>query len=229
MSVKAYCMAASAALLLGLAAAPASAQSVDVAFNAGIVSDYVFRGGSQTNNDPAIQGGVDLTYGSFYAGTWASNLDYGDGTQAEWDLYGGYRTEAAGFAWDVGLIHYIYVDAPAGADYDYTELKVSASRAIGPATVGALMYYTPDYFGTADEEAVYVELNAAYSLADKWTVSGAVGNQYLDVSTDFVTWNLGATYALTDNLGLDVRYHDSDLSNSPAYEDKIVASLKVAF
>lgn len=71
--------AAAAALATGLIglAAPASAQSdIDVAFNAGVVSDYVFRGFSQTAEDPAIQGGVDLTAGSFYAGAWASNVDF---------------------------------------------------------------------------------------------------------------------------------------------------------
>ena len=63
--------AAAATLAMGLIglAAPASAQStVDVAWNVGVVSDYVFRGFSQTGEDPAIQGGVDLTSGSFYGG-----------------------------------------------------------------------------------------------------------------------------------------------------------------
>ena len=90
--------AATAAIALS---GPASAQSdVKVAWNVGVVSDYIFRGVSQTGEDPAIQGGVDLTSGSFYAGAWASNVDFGDKTDAEIDVYGGYRTEAAGFAWD---------------------------------------------------------------------------------------------------------------------------------
>ena len=60
-------------------AAPASAQTdVDVAFNVGVVSDYVFRGASQTDEEPAIQGGVDITAGSFYAGVWGSNVDFFD-------------------------------------------------------------------------------------------------------------------------------------------------------
>jgi len=59
---------ACAAALAALFTAPAaSAQDADVAFNIGIFQDYVFRGFSQTSEDPAIQGGVDLTAGSFYA------------------------------------------------------------------------------------------------------------------------------------------------------------------
>ena len=143
--------AAAAAALIGLST-PASAQSdVDVAFNVGVVSDYVFRGFSQTGEDPAIQGGVDLTAGKFYAGAWASNVDFGDDTDAEVDLYGGYRTEAAGFALDFGVIAYLYAGEPDGAGYNYNEFKVAASRAVGPATYGAAVYYSPDFFGVVKE------------------------------------------------------------------------------
>ena len=223
--------AAAAALATGLIglAAPASAQStVDVAWNVGVVSDYVFRGFSQTDEDPAIQGGVDLTSGSFYAGAWASNVDFGDDTDAEVDLYGGYRTEAGGFALDFGVIGYLYVGEPDGADYNYLEFKAAASRAVGPATFGAAVYYSPDFFGI-DDEATYAEVNAAFSPADKWTVSGAVGKQWLNVSDDYTTWNAGVGYALTDKVGIDVRYYDTDVDGVPGAEDRIVGAIKLAF
>jgi uncharacterized protein (TIGR02001 family) len=223
--------AAAAALATGLIglAAPASAQSdIDVAFNAGVVSDYVFRGYSQTGEDPAIQGGVDLTSGSFYAGAWASNVDFGDDTDAEFDIYGGYRTEASGFALDFGVIGYLYAGAPDEADYNYAEVKAAASRAVGPATIGAAVYYSPDFFG-ADEAATYAEINGAFSPADKWTVSGAVGQQWLDVTDDYATWNVGVAYALTDNLAVDVRYHDTDVKGVEGAYDRFVAGIKVTF
>jgi uncharacterized protein (TIGR02001 family) len=229
MSVKMF--AAAAALTAGLVglAAPASAQSdVSVAYNVGIVSDYVFRGASQTNEDPAIQGGVDVTAGSFYVGAWASNVDFGDDTDAEIDVYGGYRTEAAGYALDFGVVSYWYAGEPDGADYNYVEFKAAASRAIGPATLGAAVYYSPDFFGI-DEAATYAEANAAFSPADKWTISGAVGHQWLDVTDDYTTWNVGVGYALTDNLSVDVRYHDTDVDNADLYKERVVAGLKVAF
>ena len=223
--------AAAAALATGLIglAAPASAQSdIDVAFNAGIVTDYVFRGFSQTGEDPAIQGGVDLTAGSFYAGAWASNVDFGDDTDAEFDIYGGYRTEAAGFALDFGVIGYLYAGAPDGADYNYAEFKAAASRAVGPATVGAAVYYSPDFFGV-DEAATYAEINGSFSPADKWTVSGAIGQQWLDVTDDYATWNAGVSYALTDNLAIDVRYHDTDVKGVAGAYDRVVAGVKLTF
>ncbi|WP_313444677.1 TorF family putative porin [Brevundimonas sp.] len=226
--IRAAAAATLAAGLIGLAA-PASAQStVDVAWNVGAVSDYVFRGFSQTSEDPAIQGGVDLTSGGFYAGAWASNVDFGDDTDAEVDLYGGYRTEAGGFALDFGAIGYLYVGEPDGADYNYAEFKAAASRAVGPATFGAAVYYSPDFFG-ADKEATYAEVNAAFSPAPKWTVSGALGKQWLDVSDDYTTWNVGVGYALTDKVGVDVRYHDTDVDGVPGAEDRIVGAVKLTF
>ncbi len=219
------CAAAVAALLT---AGAASAQSApEVAWNVGVVSDYVFRGYSQTLEDPAIQGGVDATFGAFYVGAWASNVDFGDDTNAEVDLYGGYRGEAAGFAFDVGAVGYAYVNAPVGADYDYVEVKAAASRAIGPATFGAAVYWSPDFFGL-DKEATYVEANAAFAPADKWTVSAAVGHQSLDVNDDYTTWNVGVGYAVTDHVAIDVRYHDTDVDGLLS-DGRAVAGVKFLF
>ncbi|HEY1074034.1 TorF family putative porin [Brevundimonas sp.] len=197
----------------------------DVAFNIGVVSDYVFRGASQTGGDAALQGGVDVDLGGFYLGSWASNVDFGDDTAAEIDLYGGYRTEAAGYALDFGAGSYFYVNEPDGAEYNYVEFKALASRAVGPATLGAGVYHSFDYFGV-DEKATYVEANAAIVPADKWTLSGAIGHQWLDVSGDYAAWNLGAAYALSDHLTVDVRYHDMD---SPLGDARVAAGLKASF
>lgn len=222
----AFACAAAAATLF--AASAASAQTPDVAWNVAVTSDYVFRGFSQTDEDPAIQGGVDVTFGSgFYAGAWASNVDFGDDTDAEVDIYGGYRTEAAGFALDFGVIGYLYVNPPSGSDYDYVEFKAAASRAVGPVTVGAAVYFSPDFFGL-DEEATYVEANASFTPAPKWTVSGALGYQALDVNDDYTTWNAGVAYAITDNIVIDGRYHGADV-DGPLSDDRAVATLKFLF
>lgn len=218
---------ASALALFCVGSAQAQTQP-EVAFNIGVVSDYVFRGASQTGEDPAIQGGIDATFaGGFYAGTWASTVDFGDDTDAEVDLYGGYRTEAAGYALDFGVLGYFYVNEPGAADYNFVEFKAAASRAIGPATLGAVVYYSPDFFGV-DDQATYLEANAAYAVADKWTISGAVGHQWLNVTDDYTTWNLGLAYALTDNLAVDVRYHDTDV-DGPLTDDRFVVGLKASF
>jgi len=223
----AFASAAVAAALFATAGA-AQAQTPEVAWNVAVTSDYVFRGFSQSDEHPALQGGVDVTFASgFYAGAWASNIDFGDDTDAEVDVYAGYRTEAAGFAVDVGVIGYLYAGAGRDNAYDYLEVKAAASRAVGPVTLGAAVYFSPDFFG-ADEEATYVEANASFTPAPKWTVSGAVGYQALDVSDDYTTWNAGVAYAITDKIILDGRYHGADV-DTPLADDRAVATIKFLF
>jgi len=168
MRLQATCAALAAAFATLATAGAASAQDVDIAFNAAITSDYVFRGVSQTTEEPAVQIGVDLTSGGFYVGAWASNVDFGDETDAEFDIYGGYRTEAAGFALDLGILGYGYVDAPSvpDADYGYVEFKAAASRAIGPVTAGAVVYFSPEFF-RPDEEGPKLQSTHAFRPAQK--------------------------------------------------------------
>lgn len=225
-------LAGAAALALLASAGAASAQEATITANIAVTSDYVFRGYSQSNEDPAVQGGVDVTIGSsFYAGVWASNVDFGDNTEAEIDIYGGFRGETKGYNWDVGLVTYLYAPG-ANQDYDYAELKVAVSRAIGPVTAGAAVYFSPDFFG-ADKEATYAELNAAYATSIAGlSVSGAVGQQWLSVSNDYATWNLGATYAFAGTpLSLDLRYTDTDIDSPsvPTSDGRVFATLKATF
>lgn len=206
----------------------AGQSSPSIAWNVAVGSDYVFRGVSQTEEDAAISGGVDLASGMVYAGAWASSVD--PDTNAEIDLYAGVRPEFAGWVWDIGAVGYFYTGQPNGADYDYVEAKVAASRAFGPVTLGAAVYWSPDFFGAAEDEATYVEANASFSPADRWTISGAVGRQFLSSDFDYTTWNLGVARQLTDNLAVDVRYHDTDEhAFGDIYGSRAVVSLKAAF
>jgi uncharacterized protein (TIGR02001 family) len=95
--------------------------------NFGLYSQYVFRGLTQTDRDPAAQGGFDYAHASgFYAGTWASNISwlrdggaYRSGGSLEWDFYGGYKLPLGDFGLDIGTLYYWYpgnaTNAAAGA------------------------------------------------------------------------------------------------------------------
>lgn len=220
-----------AALVVAGLAGEATAQEAakpEVSFNAAIASDYAFRGVSQTMEDPAIQAGVDVTHGVFYAGAWASTVDFGDGeTDAEIDLYVGIRREYAGLNWDAGMVGYIYTGQPDGADYSYAELKLAASRSVGAATLGAAVYYSPDFFGASEDEATYAEINASFPAHDRVSVSGAVGYQWVSSDLDYLTWNLGAAWQATDHLAVDLRYHDTDGHDfGQTYDSRVIISLK---
>ena len=226
-----FAIAGLAALTLA-AASPVAAQDgfdPSIAFNTAATSDYVFRGVSQMQEDPAISAGVDIG-DAFYAGAWVSTVDFGDDTEAEVDLYVGVRRGMGGWALDVAAVGYFYVEQPGAADYDFVELKIAASRAVGPATVGFAAYWSPDFFGATEDEATYLEVNTAFIPTDRWTVSGAAGRQMVSSALDYTTWNLGVAYQLTHHLTLDLRYHDTDEHGfGAAYESRAVASLKATF
>ena len=96
-------LGAAASLALGGAAfAQDEAGSDDFSFsyNAGVASDYIFRGVSQTDG-PQGFGGVDISSGALYAGAWVSNVDFGDDTDAEYDLYVGVKPELGPVAFDL--------------------------------------------------------------------------------------------------------------------------------
>ncbi|MDQ0462490.1 uncharacterized protein (TIGR02001 family) [Caulobacter ginsengisoli] len=218
--------AAAASLSMGGVALADDAPAVT--FNVGVASDYVFRGVSQTDESVQVFGGADVTSGIFYAGVWASNVDFGDDTSAEVDGYFGVKPTVGAVNLDIGAVYYGYVNAPSGSDYGYWEGKIAGSVPAGPLTLGAAAYYSPDFFGGVGD-ALYYEVNASGSPADKWTVSGALGHQTIDDFSvlDYTTWNLGVSYAFTDKISADLRYHDSDIDFcSSICDSRVVLSLK---
>ena len=225
--------AGAAAASLGFAgAAQAQDDDFSLAFNLGAATEYVFRGFSQTDEDPQVFGGIDATYGIGYAGVWVSNVDFLDSTDAEFDLYAGIKPTAGPVTFDLGVIYYGYVDKGLSS-YDYWEFKAAASVPAGPATLGAAVYYSPNFFGAADD-AVYYEANVALPIPDsKFTVSAALGYQQQDGGVDYTTWNAGVGFALTDHISLDVRYWDTDVSKTDdplSYGDaRVVGGIKLAF
>ena len=129
--------------LAGLAlSTPAMAQeeeadAITVSGSVALVSDYRFRGVSQTDKELAVQGGLSVSHESgFYVGTWASNLSgwgtFG-GSNTELDIYGGYAMEVGGGKLDVGVTWYMY---PGGADTtDFAEAYAKLSGTLGPVNM----------------------------------------------------------------------------------------------
>ena len=135
-------------------AAPAS--NLTVAYNVGLYSQYIFRGMTQTDRKPALQGGVDLTHSSgFYLGAWGSNISwlrdkYGPGTTSEsetfyksggnleLDLYGGFRTELgkSGVGIDLGALQYWYPGSERGRSTGYA--KANTTEVYGALSYGWL-------------------------------------------------------------------------------------------
>ena len=220
-----------AVLLTSGSAWAQDARSPIVSASVTLASDYVVRGVSQTEQRASVLATVDVTSGAFYAGALAGNVAFpGDpDTSVEVDLYAGVRHAIAGIDVDVGVVAYVY-DDPDGRDYDFVELKAAVSRAIGPITVGAVVLHSPDFLGSAEDEATYVEGQVALSAGPRWTVSTAFGTQVVSSGFDYSNWNVGSAYALTGALALDVRYHTTDeRAFGEIYHGRLVASLRAAF
>jgi hypothetical protein len=143
---------AAVAALSFLPAVPALAQDTDppapvtVSGSVALVSDYRFRGVSQTDEEMAIQGGFTVSHESgLYASTWASNLSgwgtFG-GANMELDLVGGYKMDiGGGGAIDVGVTWYMY---PGGAQKtDFAEIYAKLSGSAGPVSLLAGVAYAP--------------------------------------------------------------------------------------
>ncbi|KAF0180272.1 MAG: hypothetical protein IV086_07425 [Hyphomonadaceae bacterium] len=230
-----------AALMAGSAltgATGAANAETTVSGNVALTSDYAFRGISQTDQDPALQGGFDMASGIFYAGTWASSIDFAaQSAELELDVYAGVTPTVGPVTFDLGVVGYLYPSASDDAsELDFWELKGGAK--ISPAegfTIGGTLFYSPEF--TLDGgDSLYAEGAASYALTDKFSLSGAVGHQSVDAAAYFAdgatftdsytTWNLGATYAIA-GFGLDLRYVDTDLDTTIT-EERVILSIKRA-
>jgi uncharacterized protein (TIGR02001 family) len=210
-------------------AAPAAAdegRKFTYSFNIGATSDYVFRGISQTDNDPTIQGGIDLGYGILYAGWWASGLDFEAGlndAQVEMDWYGGIRPTWGKATFDLGVIYYTYpgsgpiLPAITYPDLNYVELKAGVSgEVVKNLTAGGTIYWSPDYF--AETGSVWTfEGVAAYTFHQVGVfvpaITGTIGYQtssdddYSNFNGFSDYWYYNAGLALTvEKLTFDFRY-----------------------
>lgn len=206
--------------------------SLVVSANGGVTTDYLFRGVTQSDRDPAVFAGVDLNFGKTYAGVWASQVKFAgdEETRSEVDLYAGFKPVLAEWVLDLGVIGYLYPNAPSGADYDYWELKAAASRDIGKVRVGASAFYSPDFFGNSEDEALYVQIDAAMPVRPDLTLSGALGHQSVSSQLDYTTWNVGATWQMNQQVSVDLRYADTDQQSfGRAYQEALVLTLKAGF
>lgn len=207
--------------------------------NVSFTSEYYFRGLSQTDDAPALQGGFDYEVPlgkpvGLYLGAWGSNVDFNegagvDGATVEIDYYGGLKGDIGdtGLSWDVGFIYYSYPGADSSLDYDFWEAQAALGYDFGVAAVTASVNYSPDNFGDSGTAfypklAVEVPIPGVKGLA----LSGHVAKQYIDKeavfgSPDYVEWNIGIGYSV---LGFDlaVNYTDTDISPSADANDAMV-------
>lgn len=235
------------AIALLLPATPALAQDdggigpVTIHGSASLVSDYRFRGISQTSQDPAVQGGITAaTVSGVYAGVWASSVNFPNSNLgSEVDLFAGYATKIAeGITLDAGLLFYLYphhkalADAPAT---NYFEPYVNLTGTIGPLAlkVGANYAWDQDALGGNSSLYLHAEPSFAFS-GTPFSLNAHLGHARSDsflggVNGSLWDWSLGAA-ATYKKLTFGVTYVDTD---EPGFirgaDAAVVFSLTAAF
>lgn len=231
---------AAAALAVGASSAMAQEteppKELTVTGSVALVSDYRFRGVSQSDEDLALQGSVTVSHQSgFYGGVWASNLagwgTFG-GPNLELDVIAGFKTPLAGGAIDAGVTWYTY---PGGADTtDFFEPYAKLSGTIGPATLLAGVAYAPQQRSLGNfsntpqsrgqkEDNLYLWGDAAIAvpstpLTAKAHIGHSNGNPGLGPNGTSVTptgeywdWSLGLDY-VRGPFTFGIAYTDTDIT-----------------
>jgi len=197
-------------LLTGLACASAFAEDAPAAdapeaspitANVTVVNDYRYRGISQSDFKPAIQGGFDYAHESgFYIGNWNSSISWvsdqallntGKAVSApiEMDFYGGFKKEliGEGFASDLGVLQYYYPTSgyPTSqylANPNTTEIYAAQNFTFGPLTgFVKFSYAVSTLFGTINSTgSYYPDLTANYDTGI-WglALNSHIGYQYV--------------------------------------------------
>ena len=227
---------------LGLLATAAAANA-DVSGTAAIVSDYDFRGITQTGEQPAVQLSIDYGHDSgWYVGTWGSNVGndssggFSDGgvntASTEVDLYTGFKGTAGDFGWDAGITYYTYAGA---SDLNYPEIYGKFSFNI----VSGGLYFSNAFGHKDNDEAIYVYgdvgipaggltigLHAGYSTGD------GIGQTYFGdgaggFSEDsYFDYSVGVSYSAS-NITLSMKWIATDAGDAGG-DDRIVLGISTA-
>ena len=211
----------------------------EITANAGVSNNYIWRGLTQTTNEPAISGGIDYAHeNGFYIGTWASNVQYAadDTYSYEHDIYFGYSGESGDISYDVGWLYYNYDEVN---EFDFHEIygtigyqNFSATAYIlsgteadeGPGQdfdFGSTYYLSLDY-GFELENGLGIGLHVGQHAGDFSEAFNGVPDDYIDYGVSFAIKDFTFTISDTDldDVGPD------NLDND---EMKFVVSYSVEF
>jgi uncharacterized protein (TIGR02001 family) len=225
-------------------ASPAEASPFSA--NVGLVSDYAYRGISQTDEKPALQGGFDFKHSSgAYVGLWGSSIswlrdaeedtDVSSHNSVELDVYAGYARSFGDFGIDVGLLRYGYpgkynrhwknetglknpntTEGYFGVSWKFVSFKYS--------------YAFTNLFGAPDSKGSgYFDLSASYEVIQNLTVDAHYGIQRISGPAEsYKDWKVGATYNLG---GFDIGLHfvDTDISHDDNADSRFILSLSKSF
>ena len=184
--------AALSAIALPTVVQAQAAPAASVSYNVGLVTDYRYRGISQSRLDPALQGGADYSNpNGVYLGTWLSTIkwtkDAGGGGDIEWDLYGGYKGEIAkDIGFDIGGLYYFYPSNKLGTVAGFTNantFEIYGALTFGPVTAKYSHALTNTFANIDSKNSGYLDLSASFDLGNGFSLAPHIGRQEIKGTT----------------------------------------------
>jgi uncharacterized protein (TIGR02001 family) len=231
-----HCIACGCGVVWLFAGAPVRAHELHGYLT--LVSDYVFRGTSQSNGDPTLQAGVDYLHPSgVFAGVFAAHTDFpynsfgANPGELELDAYLGYsRTAGRDWSWDLVALRYDFPDST-GYDYSYNELAASLHfRDV--LRLGATVSNDASAGGASGWTA---EIELRQSLGGRFQVSGSLGHYEFERTGwgDYLYWDVGVS-TTAGHFTVDLRYFDTDTDKAgfagpQLTGSRLVGSVSVGF
>lgn len=204
--------------------------AITISGSAAVVSDYKFRGISQTDGNFAVQGGITVSHESgFYASVWGSSIDdyvtsHGTAHQ-EIDLIAGFKATTGGATFDVGALYYVYPGTRPGfpgdvSSSDFVETYASVAYGIGPVSAKASIAYAPKQKALAlnqvgpKNDNVYIAGDLSATIPNTAIgltahIGHTFGPSWLSIGKEYTDWSLGATYTYKA-LTFGISYVDTD-------------------
>lgn len=205
---------------LALSLLSTSAMAQDFSF--GVGTDNRSKGVSKSGENAYAWIAAEWEFdSSVYAGSNLQTIESSSGANLEATINTGFRPEVAEFDLDLSVAYKTQIDTPSGYDADAWEFTADAKRSFGPVATRVRLQYSPDGIGST-QDWTWVEARIGVRLDERLVTNAAVG--YRDQASPYTAWNVGATYELTSNTDLDVRYYDTSHQDS-----SVVASISIAF
>ena len=214
---------------------PEEEESSNLSWNLALTSDYVFRGITQTDFDPALQGGLDYSFGDtgLYVGAWASNVDFADseGPDLELDYYIGWNHDLSEtLNLDLSLVRYSYMgEQEAYGNIDYNEV-------IGALAYDEMLTFTVAYandYSNSGYSSLYYNLAGSWDLGNDFAVNAGVGRtNFSDDVGSYTDWNLGVSRQFGP-VNVALNYYDvtggfiDDVFGDEKASDRVVLTLSI--
>jgi uncharacterized protein (TIGR02001 family) len=212
------------------------ADAAELSGNMALTSDYVWRGSTQTQGDPAVQAGAKVAGESgFYGSVWASNVEFAPETHAssEFDFTLGWGHDLNDdWALDVNVLHYRYPSTT--TDLDWTELNGTLTfRDDYWASVG----YSNEALGY-DADGIYALLGARFPLGERFRIEAVAAHYFLDdavvVEDGYTHGALSAIWAFQAPFEVRLTAHATDSNAKAIFGDnfagsRIEAALQASF